>query len=209
MLRNPLDGLAAIPEHPGLVTVVAVLLGSTLWDSAAATTSLQDTLQQQGSTSQVVIRTLGLVLTVGLVAAAYSVAVPSAPPTGVERRALPTVFAHSLVPIVAGYAVAHYATLLLFEGQRAFLLLTDPLGTGADLFGVAGQRVDYGLLGPTGIANLQVIAIVVAHVVAVVSAHDRAVAVYPGRGGAVREQLPLLLLMIVFTCGGIGLLFAV
>ena len=209
VVRSPLDGLAATPACTGLVAVVAVLLGSTLWDSAAATTALQDTLQTDFRDVRVLVGTLGLFLMIALVAAAYSVAVPSAAPTGVERSRLPLVFAHSLIPIVAGYVVAHYATLLIFEGQRAVLLLSDPLGTGADLFGVAGSSVDYQVVTPYGIALLQVLAIVIGHVLAVISAHDAAVSVYPGRGGAVREQLPLLVLMIAFTCGGIGLLFAV
>ncbi len=106
-----------------------------------------------------------------------------------------------------GYVVAHYFSLLLFEGQRAVILLSDPLGTGANLLGAAGAAVDYGLVTVTTIALVQVVAVVAGHVLAVVSAHDRAVALFP-LAQAVVGQLPLMALMALYTIGGLTLLFA-
>jgi hypothetical protein len=44
--------------------------------------------------------------------------------------AYPRLMAGSVVPIVVGYAVAHYATLLIVEGQRTAINFSDPLGRG-------------------------------------------------------------------------------
>ena len=106
-----------------------------------------------------------------------------------------------------GYVVAHYFSLLLFEGQRAVILLSDPLDTGANLLGAAGAAVDYGLVTVTTIALIQVVAVVAGHVLAVVSAHDRAVALFP-LTQAVVGQLPLMAMMALYTIGGLTLLFA-
>jgi hypothetical protein len=93
--------------------------------------------------------------------------------------------------------------LLLFQGQQAIVMLFDPLGSDAEISGA----VNYGLVTATGIAFIQVIAVVVGHVLAVISAHDRSVALFP-RSDAVVGQLPLMVLMVGYTVGGLTLLFA-
>jgi hypothetical protein len=111
------------------------------------------------------------------------------------------------VPIAVGYLIAHYYTLFLLEGQRTIALLSDPLVTGADWLGTAGWTV--GGLGntPAGIAMLQVTVIVIGHVLGTVLAHDRALALLPRRT-AVTGQIPLLVLMVLYTVMGLLLLFA-
>ena len=58
-----------------------------------------------------------------------------------------------LLPIAAGYLIAHYLTYLLIDGQRIIIAISDPLQRGWDLFGTAfyeptgrlaatGSRVD-------------------------------------------------------------------
>jgi hypothetical protein len=59
----------------------------------------------------------------------------------------------------------------------------------------------------TVVASLQVGAIVVGHVLGIVSAHDRAVRLFPPRRALV-AQLPLLAVMIGYTVAGLLLLFA-
>ena len=39
----------------------------------------------------------------------------------------PRLMVGSLLPIVLGYVVAHYATLLIVEGQRTAINFSDPL----------------------------------------------------------------------------------
>jgi hypothetical protein len=57
------------------------------------------------------------------------------------------------------------------------------------------------------VAVIQVCAVVVGHVLGVVLAHDRAVRLLP-HGRAVAGQVPLLVLMVAYTVGGLSLLFA-
>ena len=118
---------------------------------------------------------------------------------------LTAAFIHSLVPIAFAYALAHYFSLMVFEGQSALALASDPLGRGWDLFGTAGNAVNFTLVSTTTIAYVQASGIVAGHVAGVVVAHDRALAIFTGRE-ATRSQYPLLAAMVLFTVGGLALL---
>ena len=109
------------------------------------------------------------------------------------------------MPIAVGYAVAHYFSLLLLDGQLTWILASDPFQTGRDLFGTASNAIDLGAVSPGVIAGVQVVAIVVGHVLGVVLAHDRAVRLTSGHQ-ARTSQYPLLLVMVAFTVGGLYLL---
>ena len=116
-------------------------------------------------------------------------------------------FAHTLIPIVMGYLVAHYWSLLVVIGQQTVIQLSDPLGTGPTGWdGRPGHRLPPGRpdvrLGAAGRS-----AVVTGHVLGVVLAHDRAIALLPRRH-AVVGQLPMLVLMVAYTVGGLSLLFA-
>ena len=112
---------------------------------------------------------------------------------------------HTVIPIAAGYAIAHYFSLLLLDGQLTYILASDPFQRGVDLFGTAANAVDYTAVRPRTISVVQVTAIVLGHVLGVVLAHDRAVRLSSGRT-ARTSQYPLLLVMVVFTVGGLLLL---
>ncbi|AEA23889.1 hypothetical protein ACFQ34_32810 [Pseudonocardia benzenivorans] len=201
--RNPADGLDAVRGRPGLVAVVLVLVGSTAFDGLS-----RSSLWADNAPRGPLAATLGLVVVTGVVTGLYLLGTWRPDPV---RRAepvrLPTAFAHTIVPIAAGYAVAHYFSLFLFDGQLPFVLASDPFGTGADLLGTAGRAVDYTLVGTVTIAAVQVGAIVVGHVLAAVCAHDRAVQLFPP-AIAVRIQYPLLAAMVVLTCGAVALVLA-
>lgn len=203
VLRNPLDGLDAVRPEPGLVGVVVVLVGTTAYDGLSRTVLWQATVP-----SGTVNATLALVCSVLLIGVVYllgtwRLVTPDADPEGPG----PSVFAHSIVPIAAGYAMAHYFSLLVFDGQQVTILASDPLATGADLFGTAGRVIDYTLVGTTTIALVQIGSIVAGHLVAAVSAHDRAVRLFGSRE-ALRTQYPLLASMVVLTVGAVGLVFS-
>jgi hypothetical protein len=201
VLRNPLDGAEGTPPLPGLAAVVVVLVGSTAFDGVTRTQWWQD---GPGLAGDGLNATLGLVNTVGLVAALYAgVTLLSGRISGTGDG--PRIYAHSVVPIAAGYAVAHYFSLLLLDGQLTWILASDPFRTGLDLFGTAGDEVDYTAVSPRVISLVQVGAILLGHVLGVVLAHDRAVRVAPA-GRALVAQYPLLLVMVIFTVGGLALL---
>lgn len=206
-LRDPVAGLDTTPVAPGLAVVVCVLLGSTAYDSASGHPGWARMLQESGH--PVLLATLGLLGFVGFVGLTYAGAAALAGVgSGLAGRRLPDAFAPSLVPIALGYLVAHYLTLLVLEGQRTVILLSDPLVRGADWLGLSGRAVDVSITQhPAAVASVQVLAVVTGHVVGVVAAHDRALRVLPPRT-ALRGQLPLLAVMVLYTVGGLSLLFA-
>ena len=127
---------------------------------------------------------------------------------GTRRSTLPDLFAHSVVPIIVGYIVAHYLTYLVEYGQTTLVQLSDPFSRGDDYLGTADLAVNYWLsFHPDFLARLKVGAVVVGHVLGVIAAHDRAVALLPRRHqltGSSRCSLA----MVFFTVGGLYLLFA-
>jgi hypothetical protein len=207
-LVNPLAGLTGWRAPPGSAAVVAVLLGSTAYDSFA-NTSWWIAAVQNSSVITVAWGSGGLATMIIIVLASFSLAAAwmgrygSRPP-----QAYPRLMAGSLVPIVIGYAVAHYATLLIVEGQRTAINLSDPLGRGWNVFGSAEMGVNSAVFDhPTGIAVGQLVAIVSGHVLGIVCAHEKAVALLPA-DRALRGQWPMLLVMIGYTCAGLVLLFS-
>jgi hypothetical protein len=113
-------------------------------------------------------------------------------------------FAHALVPIGLAYAVSHYFTLILFEGQQLIAAISDPFGLGWDLFGTADYRVNFFITSSTPIWLLQVAFIVGGHLVGVVLAHDRSLQDFGA--DAVRSQYAMLVLMIALTSLGLLIL---
>jgi hypothetical protein len=177
-LRNPLRGLAAVLVAPGLVGFVAVWWGSTVFDG------LTGWIGWQALNLPPVLDTLVLVGLVLMVAGLYRAV------TG--RLAGPLVT--TLVPIAAGYTIAHYVTLLLVEGPRGLTQLA-----GAHLGAVTAVPA------PAIVAGVQIAAVLVGHVVAVVAAHDRSVALLPEHR-RLADQVPLVLLMVAYTMAGLFLL---
>lgn len=109
-------------------------------------------------------------------------------------------FVHSLIPIAAAYAIAHYFSFLVYQGQSVAGLLSDPPGHGSNLLGTAHASVDYNLVSATGIWYVQVAGLVLGHVAGLILAHDRAVALYERPRDAVRSQGWMLAVMVGFTC---------
>ncbi|MEU7590866.1 hypothetical protein AB0A95_31805 [Micromonospora sp. NPDC049230] len=208
--RNPLDGIAGLRPRPGLVAVVIVLLGSTMYDSLSNAPGWLRFSQENGL-HPAVTGSGGLLLVLAAVAVAYLLATAAAARIGradpADARAVPGEIAHSIVPIAVGYVVAHYYSLLILEGQRTVALLSDPLGTGANWLGTADREPYTGLVTPSGVASLQITVIVLGHLVGTLLAHDRALYLFP-RARAVAGQLPLLALMVAYTVAGLLLLYA-
>lgn len=200
--RNPLRGLTTIPVAPGLVALLAVLLGSTAYDSFSASPFWQG---RALSTLQHSATLLGFCVVVGVLFAAAASATGGVTPD--ERRRLPGLLAHSLVPIVVGYVFAHYLTYLVEKGQGAFYALLDPLGRGWTPLG--DPSIAYVLSDHTStLAALKVTFVVAGHVLAVVAAHDRALVLLP-RAHRLSGQLAMLVLMVAYTFTGLYLLFSV
>lgn len=206
IVRRPLAGLAAIPPRPGVLAVVMVALGSTTFDGLSRTSWWGSLTEGLTGAALTVASTIGLLGTILAVTGAYALAMATAARvSGGRWHVLAVRFAHSLVPIVFAYAVAHYFSFLLIEGQIGLARLSDPFGFGWDLFGTAGWAVNLTLLSATAIWYVQVAAIVAGHVGGVVLAHDRAVAMFDA-ALAGRTQYALLAVMVLFTASGLLIL---
>jgi hypothetical protein len=207
VLHNPLAGVSGTPIRAGLVGVVTVLLGSTAYD-ALANAPWWIVRVQTWPLPAKVTETLGLLGTIALIAVAFTIAARlSGLGTGLSTGRLTGEYSHSLVPIAAGYVVAHYWSFLVIVGQQTVIELSDPLGTGANWLGTGNRAVAVGWVGATAVATVQVCAIVLGHVLGVVLAHDRAVRLLP-RSRAVVGQIPMMVLMVGYTVGGLLILFA-
>lgn len=208
VIRRPLENLDGMKAQPGLVGMVAALLGSTAYDGFSNSTAWVG-WAQNSDYSMTLLGTLALICFILFVLVTYSSATLLAGRlSDSSRTKLPGLFAHSVVPIAFGYVVAHYLTLLILEGQRTLIYLSDPLSNGANIFGTGLLGLNTSITNhSTLIATIQVCAVVGGHLMGVISAHDRAVALFP-RHRALAGQLPLLVVMVAYTAGGLLLLFS-
>lgn len=209
-IGNPFDHLPSLPVRPGVVAIMAVLLGSTAFDSFSAMPVWRNFVDDHSSSTltATLMKTVGLLTFAAVVAATFSLA--SIATGGVDRdqrRRLPGEMAHSLIPIVIGYVFAHYLTYLVERGQQTIILLADPLGRGWNLFWLHDAEVSYFLSQhPAVLATLKVGFVVAGHVAAVLAAHDRALRLLP-TGHQLTGQLAMMLVMVGYTFTGLYLLF--
>jgi hypothetical protein len=214
--RPPVVGAARIGGGAGTAAVLLTGIGVTAFDGASEGPLFNDILPDLqrffGDLGFGPERALELGFVVGLFAAIavvsliWVLAVAGMPRVDGARPGRQLAF--SLVPILAAYVVAHYFSLLAYNGQDLWRLASDPLGDGSDLFGGAGATIDYGVVSATAIWYVQVAALVIGHVAALVLAHDRALVIYGSHRDATRSQLVMLVLMVCFTCLGLWLLSA-
>ena len=214
VLRSPLANLDTVEEHPGLVAVVSVLFGTTVFDSFKDSTPWvrffsENNWVNSHAWAPQFLNNLCIILLpvlVGLIFVSGTMATGVEP--GFDRRKLPGLYAHAVVPIIVAYVMAHYLSFLVEAGQGTLIKVSDPFSDGGNWFGTAHWNVDYFFAYHTHLlANIKVLLVVVGHVLGVVSSHDRALKLLP-KQHQILGQLPLLFAMIAFTVGGLYLLFA-
>lgn len=202
--RGWLRALPALPEWPGLAFFVVAAIGTVTYDGASGAAWFRNATSGLGGSR--LGQTALLLGSVLLVALAYWSASwmaarlsPGSDANVVARR-----FAHTLVPIALAYAVAHYATLIAFEGQQLISAMSDPFALGWDLFGTADRSVNFFLTASEPVWYFQLAVIIIGHVLGVVLAHDRALIDF-GKD-AVRSQYAMLFLMVGLTSLGLVIL---
>ena len=219
-VRRPLATLTRLPGEAGLVALVVVAIGVTTFDGfkegpiwSDVARNLIDLVGDVGITggdASRIVYSFGLALTLLFVFALYRLGVTGM--RSVDRDRSPTelarAFAHTLVPIALAYVVAHYFSLLAYEGQGLGYLISDPLGKGSDIFGTASQTIDYGVVSANDIWYVQVGSLILGHVAALVLAHERAVTFYRDPRKATNSQYWMLAVMVCFTTLGLYLLSA-
>jgi len=202
-LHNPLRSLPTIPIDRGLIAVLATLLGSTAFDSFSAGSFWQS------KTPTSLANTFALVIFVVVVATLFWLAARASGGVASDKRSLlPGRLAHTLAPIVVGYIFAHYLTFLVEKGQLAVVLLGDPLGHGWQPFGDSPSLWLWLSEHPAILAGLKVGFVLTGHILAVIAAHDRALALLP-KADRLMGQLAMLVLMVTYTFTGLYLLLSV
>jgi hypothetical protein len=203
--RGWLRALTVLPEWRGMALLVCVAIGTVTYDGASGTAWFKAAF---GTWADSMLGgTVLLVGSVALIALAYWVASwAAARLVGGEWTAgrVSARFAHTLVPIALAYAVAHYLTLILFEGQQLIAAISDPFALGWDLFRTADRKVNFFIATSEPIWYVQLAVIVTGHVTGVVLAHDRALGDFGP--DAVRSQYAMLLLMVALTTLGLLIL---
>lgn len=178
--------------RPGLTAVMTLLLATTLWDGMSERVAQWSTMSKTLGYLSLYLLLAGLfVLTTTIVMKSASAA---------------NAFAPSLIPIALGYIVAHYWTFLIIGGQQAIIRSSDPLGVGDDLLGTGGWGISYALVGSGLVASIKVASVVLGHVAGVMVAH-RIAARELSQSRWIKDQIPLLVLMVIITITGLLLLF--
>jgi len=197
------------PVSTSMTAFVLLVLSMVLYDGALGTpewteieTALVALAPGLGDFAATAFRTIGLAVFWALFFGAYlgvsavmSAAVAGCRSTWNIARSMSL----TLVPIAIAYHLAHYLVYLLVQGQYIVPLLSDPFGYGWDLFGTAGYRVDIGIVGARFAWYAAVAAIVAGHIAAVYLAHAKSMRMFETRRAALRTQLPLTALMVVYT----------
>jgi hypothetical protein len=219
--RRPLSGLPDMPVRTGTVALVCAVIGTTTFDGLSnggvwgnVEPSLQSVFADLGfnlTPAFELTYTAGLLLCVVLVAGIYRLGIVGvrsvSPRFGAAE--LSHRFAHTLVPIGFAYVLAHYFSLLIWQGQAVGYLASDPLGNGANLFGTSSYEIDYAIISYAAIWYVQVTVLVAGHLGGLALAHDRALATYRDGQEAIRSQYWMLAVMVAFTSFGLWLLSAV
>ncbi|MGH9274047.1 MAG: hypothetical protein ACRDZU_05300 [Acidimicrobiales bacterium] len=159
---------------PGVTPLIVVWLGSTTFDAFTSTPFWVDVLGTSQGWTRTLLNTVGLVWLTAIVAGVYLVALRIAEraDSDAPTTSLVEPLGVALVPLALGWFLAHDLTLLLFEGQNFYALLSDPIGEGWDLFGTIHHTIDYRVVQATWVRWSQVGLLAAGHVAAVVIAHD-------------------------------------
>lgn len=171
------------------VVIVALGVGSILFDGLSQTQVWFDTFGVPALGAQTALLLAFLAVIAGAALAVTRVVGLGATGAG-------------LVPIAAGYLVAHYLTYLLIDGQRIVIALSDPFQRGWDLFGTAFHEPSGDWLPAGLIWTIQLAAVVGGHMLGAWGGHVAAALETPVSATS-REvtlrQVPLALVMVALT----------
>jgi hypothetical protein len=220
-LRRPLSAVTDLEIRPGTVALICAIIGTTTFDgfsNGGVWRSLEPSLQSafanlglHQTPALELAYSVGMALCLGLIVGVYRLGIAGVRSVSARYSTaqLERSFAHTLVPIAFAYVLAHYFSLLIWQGQAIGYLASDPLGNGANLLGTSGAQIDYEIISFAAIWYVQVAALVTGHVGGLALAHDRALVMYDNVEDAIRSQYWMLAVMVAFTSFGLWLLSAV
>ena len=215
ILRKPLSELARVEARPGAVAFLAVMLGSVAFDGLSRSSwwferlyDVEIRFSDPVSAERAVqlLNLSALTIAVLVVATVYTVSVKVAEGIVGERAAFSGIFVGSLIPIAIVYSLSHYFSRSSTRANSSSHCSPIPTRQGWNVLGTAGFEPNLTLLTPNTIWYTQVTVLVIGHVLGLIVAHDRAVALSPTPRIAVRTQYVMLTLMVLYTVGGMWLL---
>jgi len=187
--RGFATGLLAPGFRIADVVFVAVAIASILFDGLSQIQVWYDTFGLPG----VPVKTIQLLAFLGIVVVAAVL---------VTRAVGIAATCAGLVPIAAGYLIAHYLTYVLIDGQRIIIAVSDPFQQGWNLFGTAFYEISVGWLPPGLVWTVQLAAVVGGHMLGAWGGHVVAALEAPS-GMSPRElrnrQIPLAIVMVALT----------
>ena len=203
-IRAPLSGLSIMDVRAGTAALLLTVIGGTSFDGFSESSFGRDLFSGLTGWNLAGWETMGLVLSIGVVVALYAFGVwGTSKVTSMTFVDAWQAFAPSLVPIAFGYTAAHYFQLFVDNVQVFVFRLSDPFGQGWDLFGTANGLIWQ--IDPDITAWVQVAAMLIGHVGAIIVAHDRAVELFP-TPESMRSQLAMVFVMILYSALGLSLL---
>jgi hypothetical protein len=159
VLRRPFaTGLINAEWTTPRIVFVALGVASIIFDGLSQTVAYASVF----GTPDVLAKTVELAAFLGIVVGAALL---------VARAVSPGAIGAGLLPIAMGYLIAHYLTYLAIDGQRIVIAVSDPLQTGADLFGTAFYQVQTGWLPPGLVWTAQLAAVVGGHMLGAWAGH--------------------------------------
>jgi len=176
------------------VAFVLALLWSTTYDGLVTTpawTDLADVVVGAGVPAPVLYLG-GILLGYAVFLGAYRVAARYVRETADSFVAVRTIecrFAPTLLPIAAGYHVAHFLGYFLSLSPQLLAVLTDPLSASAPA----------PLALPAWFGVFPLLFVLGGHVVAVWLAHATSFELFTGRLQPIRSQYPFVLVMVFYT----------
>jgi hypothetical protein len=227
-LRPPCTGhLRDHPKHISTVLFVLFMLCSTTYDAIHETvwwvslfwTNLLSILQpiwgtDLGKAQSLLIgwyeayQQAGLVVFPFFYLALYSAALlwtKVLTGTHMSVRTLTLKFIYSLIPIAIAYNFTHYFTMLVVQLGNFPAVLSDPFDRGWNLIGLR-DSASQPILPMGFIWHLQVGVLLAGHVVGVFIAHREASRIFSTRRQVILSQVPILLLMVLYTVFGLWIL---
>lgn len=118
----------------------------------------------------------------------------------------------AILPIAFAYHFAHFLTAFLINAQYTLAAVTDPLNSGADLFGLGTFYVTTGFMNSHHSVKIiwlcQAFAVVAGHILSVLLAHALALDLFGSARRAIISQVPLAAFMVGYTFIGLWLLAA-
>lgn len=203
-VRWPFAGLFGVAPQAGLDVLLLVVVGAVAFDGVNNMSWWAvDVMGARDGWSRTLVSTAGLVFFVGVAAALWFGAARLSSSAGGSRDAAATSTDHAgaLVPVVAGYAIAHYVGQLVFNTYNVVALLSDPYGQGWDVLGtfdVLPRALSVGTKAWIGVG-----AIAVSHIASVVLVHDRSLERHRSLRVAARAATPFVGALVVSAVVGV------